>query len=48
MLNRQFKEDLAAAKEAEQITKTAIAAAGYKVFDVADQPEFYHKGDLQI
>ena len=43
-----FKEDLAAAKEAEQITKTAIAAAGYKVFDIADQPEFYHKGDLQI
>lgn len=43
-----FKRDLAAAKEAEQITKTAIAAAGYKVFDVADQPEFYHKGDLQI
>lgn len=45
---KKFKEDLAAAKEAEQITKTAIAAAGYKVFDVADQPEFYHKGDLQI
>jgi hypothetical protein len=44
----KFKEDLAAAKEAEQITKTAIAAAGYKVFDVADQPEYYHKGDLQI
>ena len=43
-----FKEDLAAAKEAEQITKAAIAAAGYKVFDVADQPEYYHKGDLQI
>ena len=43
-----FKEDLAAAKEAEQITKTAIAAVGYKVFDVADQPQFYHKGDLQI
>lgn len=48
MLTKQFKEDLAAAKEAEQIAKTAIAAAGYKVFDVADQPEFYHKGDLQI
>lgn len=44
----KFKEDLAAAKEAEQITKTAIAAAGYKVFNVADQPEFYHRGDLQI
>lgn len=44
----KFKEDLAAAKAAEQITKTAIAAAGYKVFDVADQPEYYHKGDLQI
>ena len=48
MLRDQFNKDLAAAKEAEQITKTAIAAAGYKVFDVADQPEFYHKGDLQI
>lgn len=45
---KEFKEDLAAAKVAEQIAKTAIAAAGYKVFDVADQPEFYHKGDLQI
>ena len=44
----KFKEDLAAAKEAEKIVKTAIAAAGYKVFDVADQPEYYHKGDLQI
>ena len=43
-----FKEDLAAAKEAEQIVKNAITAAGYKVFDVADQPQFYHKGDLQI
>lgn len=43
-----FKTDLAAAKEAEQITKTALAAAGYKVQDVSNNPEYYHKGDLQI
>lgn len=43
-----FSADLAAAKEAEQIVKNAIAAAGYQVLDVADQPEFYHRGDLQI
>ena len=45
---KQFKEDLAAAKEAEQIVKTAIATAGYQVVDVADDPQYYHKGDLQI
>jgi hypothetical protein len=28
--------------------KEAIAVAGYKVFDVADQPQYYHKGDLRI
>ena len=43
-----FSADLAAAKEAEQIVKGFIAAAGYQVFDVADQREYYHKGDLQI
>jgi hypothetical protein len=25
-----------------------IAAAGYQVFDVADDPQFYHRGDLLI
>lgn len=43
-----FQADLAAAKQAEQIVQSVIAAAGYKVFDVADDPQFYHKGDLQI
>ena len=43
-----FTADLAAAKEAEQIVKKAIATAGYQVLDVADDPQCYHKGDLQI
>lgn len=43
-----FKADLAAAKEAEQIVKEAIAAAGYQVLDVSDDPQSYHKGDLLI
>lgn len=44
----KFKEDLAAAKEAEQIVKEAIAAANYKVLDVSEDPQYYHTGDLRI
>ena len=43
-----FSADLAAAKEAEQIVKEAIAAAGYQVLDVSDDPQYYHSGDLKI
>lgn len=43
-----FKKDLAAAKEAEQIVKEAIAAANYEVLDVSEQRQYYHTGDLKI
>ena len=43
-----FSADLAAAKEAEQIVKEAIAAAGYQVLDVSEDPQYYHTGDLRI
>ena len=43
-----FKADLTAAKEAEQIVKRAIAAASYEVSDVSDDPKYYHTGDLMI
>ena len=43
-----FSADLAAAKDAEQQVRQVIAAAGYQVFDVSDNPQCYHKGDLQI
>lgn len=45
---KRFKEDLAAAKEAEQIVKEAIAAANIEVFDISDNPQYYHRGDLLI
>lgn len=47
MLSR-FSADLAAAKEAEQLVKEAIAAAGYQVLDVSEDPQYYHTGDLKI
>lgn len=44
----KFKEDLAAAKPAEQIVKRVIAAANIEVLDVSEDPQSYHKGDLLI
>lgn len=43
-----FERDLAAAKDAEQIVKRVIAAANYEVFDVSEDPQCYHKGDLLV
>ena len=45
---KSFKEDLAAAKEAEQLVREYLAAANYEVLDVSEDPQYYHKGDLQI
>ena len=43
-----FSADLAAAKEAEQIVKDFLAAAGCQVLDVSNDPQSYHKGDLLV
>lgn len=43
-----FSADLAAAKQAEQLVKEAIAAAGYQVLDVSEDPQYYHTGDLKV
>lgn len=43
-----FKADLEAAKEAEQIVARYLQTASYQVQDVSDDPECFHKGDLLL
>lgn len=43
-----FKRDLQAAKEAEQIVAKYLQEASYKVENIADLPQYYNKGDIKI
>ena len=47
-MDKQFLTDLAAAKEAEQITRNKLSSLGYEVEDISDIKEYYYKGDIRL
>ena len=44
----QFRQDLEAAKPAEQLVTNYLMANGYEVQDVSTDPLSYYRGDLKI